>query len=153
MKKYFKLLPLLGQLIIFLSFVALLWQSKPIPGPDGLVEARIEFISNWGGWSPSKHITIQAEKWHPVTNELITRLRVEDALMVSCTTVPRIGLLMKSLDYAPWLVKVLPQRFTNRDDVYDVVVRITPAQWEQLEAAKHAGYKLSCTGGSFTFTY
>ncbi|HQR05427.1 MAG TPA: hypothetical protein PLN21_01325 [Gemmatales bacterium] len=149
--KRFCLSPYTRQLAIFLLLVPFLWQSKPITGPDGLVEARIEFILDYcGDWRPSKHIVIEVQKPDPLTKLHRTLFEVEEALLVSCASVPRIGWLMKSLDHAPWLASMLPQRLINRGQVYDVAVRITPEQWEQLEAARRAGYKLSCIGGVFT---
>jgi hypothetical protein len=149
--KFFRLSTGIRQPIILVLVIAILWQSKSIPGPDGLVEAKIEILTFSGGWCAPKLTTITAQKWEPATRKYAIQFEMEEVLIASSIRVPWNEWIIKAVEYVPWLDTLLPDRLTGHYSVYDVVVRIKPEQWELLEEAKRKGYKFCCSGGTFTY--
>src|SRR4249920_1940572 len=74
------------QLIIFLLLVALLWQSRPVVGPDGLVEARFQFFGEYTGKgippTAGRIIDIFSMGWNDEAHESILYFEIQDAQVV-----------------------------------------------------------------------
>jgi len=141
--KRIRLSPCIRQFIIFLLLIALLWESKPVVGPDGLVQAEFQDYETQmhshgsfpqAGW----YIDIEMEPSQE-TASLPPYESIQDALLVSCTAIQRHHWVNKCLENAPWLRAVLPKRCYASG--YTVVVRIKLKDWERLEEAKRTEHK------------
>ena len=112
--------------------IALLWSNKPVPGPDGLIEAEYQdYVTNMYMHGDPRlgsylDICLDSSPYQYV---------VQDAFFVSISGHNQPELARLLLSKFPWTRSLLPKRYT-RSGGHTIVIRIKPDDWDKLEAAK-----------------
>ena len=146
--KRFRLPPIARQLIIFLLLIAILWQDKPLVGPDGLM--LIEFTDFPAGKLQSSLAegdyiniceTIDNQSGGSRTQFILAAVPLARATWRE----PNKAYLFIDM-YIP-LRRIFPKRL-RLDGGWILVLKLTPEEYEILLAARQRGGYLACMKGT-----
>ncbi len=139
--KYLLLSTFTRQLIILILLIALLWQSMPLEGPDGLVNFKFDYYPGamMHGYYPKTGEYFDIEVCGHLDRTLF---EINEARAESVTNILYPAWIDNTIQEAPWLSKIIPAKWISQRFAYHFVVRVQPEDWKRLEDAKQKGYRL-----------